>query len=81
MHVFVCFMFTFVNIYKLCTSEQVFDIFIFRLVFVPKELLNHLLSFAVVMNLIMYTEKESHNSMRTPGVLKSIQIQDLHALL
>ena len=44
-------------LYKYCTSEQFSDISIFRLVLVPKELLNNLLGLAVVMNLIMYAEK------------------------
>ena len=44
-----------------CTCEQVSDISIFRLVLVPKELLNKLLVFAVVMNLIVYRKSESHN--------------------
>ena len=38
----------------ICTFEQASDISIFRIVFVPKELLNQVQFFAVVMNLIMY---------------------------
>ena len=60
---------------QVMTCEQVPDLSIFGLVFVPKELLNKLLVFDVVMNLIMYRESESHNQWRIISCITGDQSQ------
>ena len=40
----------------------------------PEELLNKLLFIAVVMNLIMYKERESHNGLKIFGCIEGDQL-------